>query len=333
MERGLFGVEKMKYFDIGYFCSTICNLLVPNCMTRLEFLEENRAFVLMNLGPIGVINDQGASLENKNTLDSCPNPSYLSPETQIPGSYISSCADLSQRVYKLSSVPLSISISQGLNGDGGQSTSTGRTGVFLWNSGLLLTRLLDKINERDSSFLRGRTVLELGMGVGLSSIAAVKMGAGKVIATDGNEEVLQLARENIKKNAEGDNIQVQKLMWGMLNAMDFYDEVDVVIGSDLTYNSGTWKLLAETVSTVLKPGGLFLYLSLGHAGFNVTGEIAGFLNVAVSEGMKVLTKDDGNWPLPNIPSLGDLLEANLNYDEKDILRLTGGVKVIMMQKK
>jgi len=323
----------MKYFGVGYCCSTICHLLVPSCMTRLEFLEENRALVLINLGPLGVINDQRTSVENKNTLDSCPNPSNLSPETQIPGSYISSCADLSQRVYKLSSVPSSITISQGLNGDGGQSTSTGRTGVFVWNSGLLLTRLLDKINERDSSFLRGRTVLELGMGVGLSSIAVAKLGAGKVIATDGNEEVLQLARENIKNNFDGDNIQVQKLMWGMLNAMDFYGEVDLVIGSDLTYNSGTWKLLAETVSTILKPGGIFLYLSLGHAGFNVTGEIAGFLNVAVSEGMKVLTKDDNSWPLPNISSLGDLLEANLSHDEKDILRLTGGAKVIMMQKK
>ena len=75
------------------------------------------------------------------------------------------------------------------------------------------------------------------------------------------------------------------LQWGFLDAMGYAEYADIVIGSDLTYNRnpGSWRVLAETLYRILKPGGNVLYLTTGHAGFNVDGELNGFLSVVCAK--------------------------------------------------
>jgi predicted nicotinamide N-methyase len=141
----------------------------------------------------------------------------------------------------------------------------------VWNSGILLTRLLVKMNlMSNSSLFKDKTTIELGCGAALSSIAVGKLvgavggGGGAtssvVIATDNNPEVLLLAKRNIERNNLSSVVRTAMLQWGSMAAMDYENCADIVIGSDLTYNSGSWLALAETMSTILKPEGIVVYL-------------------------------------------------------------------------
>lgn len=203
----------------------------------------------------------------------------------------------------------------------------GRTGVAVWNSCILLTRLLDSLVTMDRNFLTGKTVMELGCGTGLASIAASPLGAARVLATDGNPDVVALARQNAHRN-QVDNVESKMLQWGFLDASDYAETADLVIGSDLTYNSGTWRLLAETLSTVLKPGGMVLYLTLGHSGFNVEGELRGFLSVVESEGLELITE---RAPRP-LDNLSQTLLDTISPQEQSVLDGTGGVRVVLLLK-
>jgi hypothetical protein len=117
----------------------------------------------------------------------------------------------------------------------------------------------------------------------------------------------------------------------------------VILGSDLTYNSGSWRALSETISLLLKPGGLFLYVTLGHSGFASSGEINGFLQVATTcESLKELTSSSPDWPfvkkqpsgIDDEPwSLDALVSACVTSpQEQAILDATGGAKVLVLQK-
>jgi len=205
--------------------------------------------------------------------------------------------------------------------------------MAVWNSGILLTRLLDALSQKEIDAFRGKTVLELGCGTAAASIAASKLGAKYVIATDGNVEVLELARRNFDRNGIF-NGEVAALQWSLLDASDFIESADFIIGSDLTYNSGTWGALAETVSLVLKHNGLFIYLTLGHSGFNSSGELEGFLTVVESASVLSVVKENSvDWPFSNIPSLNDLLNDALTGSEKLVVDGNGGVRIVVLKKK
>ena len=194
--------------------------------------------------------------------------------------------------------------------------------MSVWNSGIILTRLLDKVNQIDPTFLKDATVVELGCGVGLASIAAAKLGALLVIATDNNPEVLNLAQKNIEQNAVS-NAKTAVLQWGLFDALDYDSSADVIIGSDLTYNPNTWRSLAESMVTILKPGGIIVYLSLGHSGFNVAGELDGFTSVAKSLGLHQMINNSMEKMLPQI----------LNPEEKIVIDANGGARVLLFTKR
>jgi SAM-dependent methyltransferase len=253
------------------------------------------------------------------TASSC-NKGTIIAESAVPGAYQQVCMTLEQRQVPLPSISNTLQIQQG-------QVAAGRTGVAVWNSALLLVRLLDALTRKDSRWLYDKTILELGCGTGVASIAMAKLGASHVICTDGNPDVLELAQRNVELNNVGSNVQVSELQWGLLNAIDYSDVADVVIGSDLTYNSGTWRVLSETLTTVLKPGGFVVYLSLGHAGFNVNGELNGFLQV--NEDLQVV--DDTSHFLP-VAQLQKLLGEIVTPEEESVLDATGGVRVVVLQK-
>ena len=109
---------------------------------------------------------------------------------------------------------------------------------------------------------------------------------------------------------------------------------DLVVGSDLTYNSGSWRVLAETMETMLSPNGIVIYLSLGHSGFNVRGEMEGFTNLAKNVGLNVVTTPS---QLPfNLPkgqsSLDAVLQSVVKPSERSILASTGGAQVVVLSR-
>jgi SAM-dependent methyltransferase len=252
-------------------------------------------------------------------------------ESPIPGAYQQICMTLPTRKIPLRSISEDIIIYQGSadDGKGNSKEISGRTGTVLWNSGICLTRLLDQISKYDSNFLKNKTVLELGTGTGLASIAASKLGAKYVVATDGNEEVVSIATKNLQLNGVDDTKgECKKLLWNFIDAADYYDAADIVIGSDLTYNSGTWKVLAETLEAVLKPAGVCIYLTLGHTGFNVNSELGGFLTVINSGGsLEVIEK-----PFKDM-NLEKILLDSLSKNEREVVQGTGGLRVVVLRKK
>ena len=208
--------------------------------------------------------------------------------------------------------------------------------VAVWNSGILLTRLLDKLNEStNQSIFKDKSIIELGCGVGLASLAVAKLGASSVLATDANTEVLELAQRNIQQNNLNSIVKTTALQWGLMDATEYESSADIVIGSDLTYNSGSWVVLAETMPTILKQDGIVIYLTLGHSGFNVGGELGGFLSVAENTGMRVLTKEDLEWKenLGDIQSVNDLLTSIVTSEERAVIDSNGGSRVVILGKK
>lgn len=219
-----------------------------------------------------------------------------------------------------------------------QQQLAGSTGTVVWNSSLLLVRLLERLttttlDDNNNSMLRlgDQTVLELGCGTGLVSLAASCLGARRVIATDGNPAVVRLAASNIAQNHPSTSatnaIEAATLPWGWLAATAYSETADLVLGSDLTYFSGNWPALAETMATVLKPDtGMALYLSLGHSGFNVQAELDGFLSVAAGSGL-VPAKSSG-WSEQSLTHL--LWEDCLTPSERTMIQNSGGVRVVAL---
>lgn len=319
----------------------------------------------------------------------CQNGALIG-ELAVPGAYSSTCMGLSERIVplpryqervaamnrKIKSADIqqsgTITVQQKAGG-------SGNTGMTVWNSGLLLTRLLDGMVDElqrqqpqkggessDNAFWRNQDVIELGCGTGLCSIAAHRLGAKSVLATDGNPRVLQLAEANIRQNCyeniDSDGSQItdpaltpevssrspstiraESLQWGFLNAMDYSESASFVIGADLTYNPGSWDTLAETIATVLKTENdnvssgtgatpisnrcYALYLSVGHDGFNVNAEVDGFLSVAKEKGL--IRIEDGVEGI----DLNELLRKTLSDAEKKIISQGGGFRVVVLGRK
>ncbi|KAI6379944.1 hypothetical protein MCOR25_001843 [Pyricularia grisea] len=142
------------------------------------------------------------------------------------------------------------------------------TGHRTWDGALHLAHYL--VAEQGST-VKGRSVLELGAGAGLLSILCAKyFGAESVIATDGDERVVEEARRNVdicglggEEEGQG-RVEVERLWWGEdLGASWLHDRLfkqekslDVVFGADLIYNEESASALAKTLKSllVLKPG-------------------------------------------------------------------------------
>jgi hypothetical protein len=198
----------------------------------------------------------------------------------------------------------------------------------------------------------------------LASLVAASLGLAntQVVATDGNPNVVELAQQNLKANRDTvlqqqattnstnqadaligasdttGSLQARVLPWGLLEVdEDLYGSAQVILGSDLTYNVGSWPLLAETMEACLAPNGWVIYLSCGHAGFNVQAELDGFLQVAQGKGLQPvppppLFRDENHRSLVEDP-VQWLKETCKSAEERSILESGGGARVVFLQKK
>jgi SAM-dependent methyltransferase len=251
----------------------------------------------------------------------------MATEQSVPGAYQQPCMALAVRSIPIQhgNTVTQLEIQQQAG-----SSLAGSTGTVVWNSSLLLTRLLERLAVLDPTVLNDKTILELGCGTALVSLAAACLGAHSVLATDGNPDVVELATQNIDRNRYQDTVQATTLPWGLLSAMDFSETADLVLGSDLMYFSGNWPALAETMATVLKPvTGTILYLSLGHSGFNVNAELDGFLSVAAGYGLVPPTNSGGTtWTERSLTNL--LLQDCVTQEELAMVQSSGGVRVVAL---
>lgn len=130
--------------------------------------------------------------------------------------------------------------------------SAGATGYRTWEAGLHLGQYL--CTKPD--IVCGKRVLELGTGTGyVSMICAKYLGSTKVFASDGSEGVLSgLADTMFLNGLQGSEVFVPKeLVWGsaLVGTEEEKwiggEEVDVVLGSDVTYDTRAIPALIGTL--------------------------------------------------------------------------------------
>ncbi|MEF1311388.1 50S ribosomal protein L11 methyltransferase [Vibrio mytili] len=95
--------------------------------------------------------------------------------------------------------------------------------------------------------LSGKTVIDFGCGSGILAIAAIKLGAEKVIGIDIDPQALQASRDNAERNGVADQLHVylpQNQPQGL--------SADVVVANIL---AGPLRELAAVIKSLVKPNG------------------------------------------------------------------------------
>ena len=177
--------------------------------------------------------------------------------------------------------------------DWGGSASTG---AAVWNGANVATWFLEH-ELGPAGAVRGKSVIELGAGVGFTSLVADALGAAEVVITDGNEDVLKLADANIATNVDatspsasasgGRTIRTARLRWN-----DAGDEQplllsaagtpwDLVFASDVTYRKAGWADLTACLAHLTGPG---TQTVLSMEPRNV-GEVQGVLRLLEAQGL------------------------------------------------
>jgi predicted nicotinamide N-methyase len=122
-------------------------------------------------------------------------------------------------------------------------------GAALWPAAVGLGHALCERPE----VVRGKRVLELGAGVGLSSIVAKKLGAF-VTASDMHPDMQELCRYNAEKNG----VSVPYIAFDWADEA-FAERYDTIIGSDLLYDPKLTPLVLAVTKRLLAPGGMALF--------------------------------------------------------------------------
>lgn len=123
----------------------------------------------------------------------------------------------------------------------------------LWPSARILANTL--IAETGS----GRTLLEMGCGLGLPSTAAVQAGFD-VVATDYYDEALHVARSNVARNL------ARELKVRLVNWREWPSDLgrfDVIIAADVLYEEEYARLVADCLALALKPDGVAIIADPG----------------------------------------------------------------------
>lgn len=172
--------------------------------------------------------------------------------------------------------------------DWGGSASTG---AAVWNGANMASWYLENRIGKD---VQDKSVLELGAGVGFTSLVSHAMGAKDVLITDGNEDVLKLADRNIVLNCDVSNpnaksVRTARLQW---NTDDEKDNLispltgrawDYIFASDVTYKKAAWGDLLACISHLSGPNTRTI---LSMEPRNV-GEVEGVMAEARKQGLQV----------------------------------------------
>ena len=141
------------------------------------------------------------------------------------------------------------------------------TGLLLWNSGVVLAEWL----RCSGKALRGRSVLELGAGLGVAGLAAAQAGA-RVHMTDIEPALTELCAQ-VERNGSPEGVTLSSLCWtegpaaaraevaralegvrvGPERGRPSMPAFDLVVGADLIYSTAAHSALAHTLGALLVP--------------------------------------------------------------------------------
>jgi len=115
---------------------------------------------------------------------------------------------------------------------------------YVWPSAQLLAEWIFDHPEE----VHGKRVLELGCGIGLPSMAAAKVGAEKVIATDRDDNYLEKFRDVCAYN-QYENVSTLNVDWFAVQSNELHiPQVDIVLCADVNYYSSAIGALAHCIA-------------------------------------------------------------------------------------
>jgi predicted nicotinamide N-methyase len=161
----------------------------------------------------------------------------------------------------------------------------------LWPSGIALAAEI----QADPAIVRGKDVLELGSGVGITAAVALKAGAN-LLATDYAAESLLLTRITALRHA-GDEPETMQINWrepdtGLLERHP--EGYPVVLAADVLYERRDIGPLLELFDRVVAPDGVLWLAEPGRPPASI------FLESASRAGWSFTTSTwSGPWPDPN----------------------------------
>jgi predicted nicotinamide N-methyase len=125
-------------------------------------------------------------------------------------------------------------------------------GVVLWPAAQVVANAIAGIEG-----VRGAALLELGAGTGLCSLAALRCGAARVLATDYREEPLELLRESARANglgAEGRGAHgtLSTALFDICGADALPTDAEYVVAADVLYLRSTSIALARRCVEALR---------------------------------------------------------------------------------
>uniref|UniRef100_A0A1D1XUW6 Methyltransferase-like protein 21A n=1 Tax=Anthurium amnicola TaxID=1678845 RepID=A0A1D1XUW6_9ARAE len=141
------------------------------------------------------------------------------------------------------------------------STDYDLTGQLVWPGSVLLNNYLCK----NMDMLDGRSVIELGSGVGITGILCSRF-CPKVVLTDHNDEVLEILKKNIELQAssvpfdtaaEKLELTAEKLEWGNAEQISRILQkhpsgFDIILGADICFQQSSIPPLFSTVEKLLR---------------------------------------------------------------------------------
>ena len=145
----------------------------------------------------------------------------------------------------------------------------------VWPSSLILARRM--ANGAGS----GRSVLELGCGLGIVSITAMRSGF-KVLASDYYEDALRFTRANAWRNLRREPA-VRMIDWRTLPAdLGTYD---LIIAADVLYEMTYAELVADALAAALAPRGMAIIADPGRVA------VDDFVDACVAKGLTRIDRD------------------------------------------
>jgi predicted nicotinamide N-methyase len=145
----------------------------------------------------------------------------------------------------------------------------------VWPSSIILARRMAK--DRGN----GRSLLELGCGLGVVSITAMRAGY-QVLASDYYEDALLFARANAWRNVQREP-DVRMIDWRALPSD--LGRYDVILAADVLYEMPYAELVAELLAAALAPRGVGIIADPGRVG------VERFLEACSARGLTRVERD------------------------------------------
>lgn len=142
----------------------------------------------------------------------------------------------------------------------------------VWPASIILAAKLLEIDGR------GKMALELGCGVGLSTLAAIKAGYD-VLSTDYYEDALDVTRANVFRNF-GSNSRARLVDWR--HFPDDLGRFDLVFASDVLYEKEYAALLPGLLKSVMRDSGVALISDPGRVAAPIFVEACAKENLAIT---------------------------------------------------